>query len=251
MGLLDPMTELTLGYHKIRGLGAPCRMIVFYASAPCKMVNYGSDMKEEWFAGDKPKLAEKNAMINLPYVHDGDLVVTQSNSCLLYLGKKLGIDEESLSIQNHQVLDQTMDLRNDLMKIVYPFGTIKTKDEFMNGGAKGHIDSSAKNNFTKLEGFCKGPFMTGDKVQSGDFHLFEMLDQHAAICAAIGEPNIVDSFPKLKALHAAMLADPKNAKYLASEYHKSYFHNNGLFTFMSGLPADATYPPTSREVVNN
>merc|ERR1712070_521994 len=113
MGLLDPMTELTLGYHKIRGLGAPCRMIVFYASAPCKMVNYGSDMKEEWFAGDKPKLAEKNAMINLPYVLDGDLVVTQSNSCLLYLGKKLGIDEESLSIQNHQVLDQTMDLRND------------------------------------------------------------------------------------------------------------------------------------------
>ena len=58
-------------------------------------------------------------MINLPYIVDGETIVTQSNSCLLFLGQKLGIDSPELMIDNHQVLDQTMDLRNDLMKITY------------------------------------------------------------------------------------------------------------------------------------
>ena len=31
---------------------------------------------------------------------------------------------------NHTVLDQTYDLRNDLMKVVYPFGSTKTKADF-------------------------------------------------------------------------------------------------------------------------
>ena len=51
----------------------------------------------------------------------GDTVVTQSNSCLLYLGKKLGVDLDEHFIHNHQVLDQVMDLRNATMELVYPF----------------------------------------------------------------------------------------------------------------------------------
>jgi glutathione S-transferase len=169
---------ITIGYWKIRGLAAALRMMMYYKQQPFKSVSYGDDgEKDQYFGTDKPKLKQTNSMLNLPYIIDGGTVITQSNSCLLHLGLKLGIDKPELLIRNHQVLDQTMDLRNDLVKIVY---NPKFKDDFAAvftkhlGGARAH--------FEKLEGFCIGPFMCGEAAQSGDFHVFEMLDQHMEMC---------------------------------------------------------------------
>merc|ERR1711862_772455 len=100
----------------------------------------------------------------------------------------------------------------------------------------------AKGHLQKLEGFCKGPYMCGGAPQSGDFMLFEMLDQHLTLP---GAADILDEFPKLKALHAAMRADPALAKYFDSELYAAYAQNNGLYTFHTGHGADFVYPPTS------
>merc|ERR1711871_484229 len=234
------MTEPTmiLGYHKIRGLAAPCRMVCHYGQLPHLGENYGDDMKETWFGGKKPELA----MINLPYIVDGDLVITQSNTCLLYLGQKAGIDKPEHFINNHMVLDQCMDLRNDLMKIVYPFGSVKTKEEFPEA-AKSHLEKS-KGHFTKLNAFCKGPYMCGADIQSGDFHVFEMIDQHMSIAAAVGVANYFAEFPALVALHAAVKADPKLAGYFEHDTYAKYAHNNGLFTHHTGHGEDFVYGPT-------
>merc|ERR1711924_88616 len=218
---------------------------------PYEEVAYGADMKETWFGGDKPGLAERNAAINLPYIINGDEVVTQSNTCLLYLGQKLGIDTPENFIHNHMVLDQVMDLRNDLMKVVYPFGAVKTKEEFPEA-AKNHMAGSATTNFKKLEGICKGPYMCGDAPQSGDFHVFEMLDQHFSICEMTeGCAGGIDAaaFPKLKALYDAMKADGALAYYFSSDCYKSWAQNNGLITHFTGQPADFVYGPTTRTEV--
>lgn len=242
------MNNPTIGYHKIRGLGAPLRMMCYYKSQNFINMAYGDDMKEKWFGADKPGLVEKNACMNLPYIVDGDTTVTQSNTCLLYLGQKLGVDTEENFIHNHTVLDQTMDWRNDLMKIVYPFGAVKTKDDF-GAAAKENLGGSTVTHMGKLEKFCKGPFMCGAAPQSGDFHVFEMLDQHDSIAKSVGAASPLDSCPKLKALHAAMKADPKLAKYFASDSYAKYFQNNGLFTHYSGQPADAAYGGTVKDEV--
>lgn len=205
-------------------------------------------MKTAWHEGKKLELIKQNSCINLPYVIDGDFVITQSNTCALYLGRKTGLDEDANFIHNHLVLDQTIDLRNDLMKVVYPFGEVKTKDQFPEG-AKKHMAGTATTNFKKLEGICKGPFMCGAKPQSGDFVLWEMLDQHHAICLSIGEPSILDAFPKLKALHAALKAEPALAKYFAADMYASWAQNNGLFTHFTGQPEGFVYGGTITEEV--
>ena len=110
--------EYTLGYWKIRGLAAACRMMFFYKGQKFTNKAYGEDAPAKWHGGEKVELITKNSMMNLPYIIDGETIVTQSNSCLLYLGKKLGLDKEEFFFHNHQVIDQTMDLRNDLMKII-------------------------------------------------------------------------------------------------------------------------------------
>jgi len=238
----------TIGYHAIRGLAAPLRMMMFYKERTFTNASYGADVQDTWFGKKKPELLPKNSCINLPYIIDGDNVVTQSNTCMVYLGGRLGIDRLEHTFRNRTVLDQTMDLRNALMLIVYPFGAIKTKDGFAEGAAK-HIDGDMTGNFTKLEGFCAGRFMCGDEPQSGDFHLWEMLHQHIVIAEAIGKEPFLDKFPKLAAMYSAMKAFPGVQKYLASDYHAKYFHNNGLYTHFSGQPDGAVYPASKEEKV--
>jgi len=237
---------IIVGYHKIRGLAGPLRMMCYYKNQTFVNEAYGADMKEKWFGERKPELLKKNACINLPYIVDGELVITQSITCTLYLGKKFGIDTEENQLQNHTVLDQTMDLRNDLMKVVYC--GLDKKAEFPEI-AKQHLDGSAKTHFTKLEGFCEGPWMCGKLPQSGDFFLWEMLDQHSSISKSIGGADILDDFPKLKALHAAARADAALVKYFESDMYAKWAQNNGLFTCYTGQGDDFEYGPTVIDTV--
>lgn len=236
-----------VGYHKIRGLGGPLRMMCCYKGQPYVNWACGADMKESWFASKKPELIKANSCINLPFIQSGDELVTQSNTCAVYLGQKLGIDTPANMIKNHTVLDQVMDLRNDLMKVVYPFGSVKTKEEFP-AAAKDHLAKSATGNFTKLEGFCVGPYMCGAEPQSGDFALFEMFDQHLSIAASLGDESTLAAFPKLQALHAAMKADPKLASYFASDQYAKWAQNNGLLTHFTGQGADFEYGASVNEL---
>jgi hypothetical protein len=133
---------------------------------------YGADMMSTWFGEAKPSLVGLNSCMNLPYILDGKNTVTQSNTCMLFLGQKLGLDTFGDFIDNHTVLDQVMDLRNDLMKLVYMAGfdmaavaAARADLTAFNEAAAAHLAGTTKTNFTKLEGFCKGTFMCGEAPQ--------------------------------------------------------------------------------------
>jgi len=57
-----------VGYHAIRGLGAPLRMMMFYKEKTFTNVAFGSDMKEKWFGEKKPELAQKK-LLHQPSLH--------------------------------------------------------------------------------------------------------------------------------------------------------------------------------------
>ena len=61
--------------------------------------------KENRLVQAKPVLSKKNPLMNLPYVIDGETVITQSNACLLYLGRKFNLNgkNEDEIAKNDQV----------------------------------------------------------------------------------------------------------------------------------------------------
>lgn len=232
---------LTVGYWKIRGLGAPCRMICEYGGLEYEAKTYeihkqadGSYDKSDWF-GKKPDLKAKNALMNLPYVADGDLVISQTIACIQYLAKKAGLNgtTEVESIEVAQILCEAQDLRNGGVGFFYG---PKSADD----GQKAQKLKDLAGSYEKFETWLsqKGTVYTvGNTPTAGDFHLWEMLDQFEmmAVDAKVASP--LQDFPKLQKLHQTLKADPKLAKYFSSDLYK-FPPNNKFAGWGGGEPAD-------------
>ena len=74
---------MELHYWKIRGLGEPIRMMLEYLG-----VNYENKYKtsfEDWF---HEKIKSDIELVNLPYLVDGEVKLTQSYAIMRYLARK-------------------------------------------------------------------------------------------------------------------------------------------------------------------
>ena len=98
--------SITVGYWSTKGLGSVCRQMVLYSGITLKAKNYKLQPivngelvtydGSEWTENDKLKLKNKNSLINLPYIeliddNDNNIVISQSNACLSYLGRKFNM----------------------------------------------------------------------------------------------------------------------------------------------------------------
>eukprot|EP01045_Picozoa_sp_COSAG04_P020004 COSAG04_NODE_2002_length_5029_cov_5.314604_2_plen_185_part_00 len=97
-------------------------MMAEYAGVDYEAKLHDSDT-DEW-AELKAELIKTNPLANLPYVIDGDTVVTQSNACFAYLGEKFGLlgSDATERVQCEQCLCQVMDLRNEAIELFYGRG---------------------------------------------------------------------------------------------------------------------------------
>jgi glutathione S-transferase len=82
---MNSLKKVQLGYWKIRGLGEKVRMILEYVGIPYEEIKYGNDQEDKWFNEDKPKLLNQNPAINLPYLIDGNQVISESDAIIVYL----------------------------------------------------------------------------------------------------------------------------------------------------------------------
>ena len=80
-------------------------------------------------------------------------------------------------------------------------------------------------------------YTVGATPTTGDFHLWEMLDQFEMMAADGGAPSPLEQFPKLKNLYVTLRADPKLAKYFASDLYKLP-PNNKFAGWGGGEPAE-------------
>jgi glutathione S-transferase len=231
--LTAPMMEI--GYWQIRGLGAPLRMMAAFAGVKHDAKLYPVHAKEgggwdtsAWFDA-KPALKKKNALMNLPYIIDGDVVVSQTNACMAYLGRKTGLygQSDTETIMCEQVLCEVMDLRNNAVKFFYsPTGD--GWDERCAAHAK-----SVAGSYDKLEAWLAQHgtnFFAGDAPTAADFHAFEMIDQHAV--TEVIKPEA--SHPLLAAFHARFAALPQLKDYFVGKLHALPLNNR-----MAGVGATA------------
>jgi len=211
--------KLTIGYWKIRGLAAPCRMICEYAGVDYinKCYSPTDDEKEAWFSV-KPEFATKNALINLPYVVDTDgFTVSQSLACMTYLGRKfdmIGSNEKEVSMAE-QVLNEAHDLRNAAVRAFYSSDLVNVKKFFKEVVPK---------SYGKFEGWLKaqatGPYTVGMAPTVGDFHLWEMVDQCELLAVDFGEQSPLVGNPMLRKLYVSMRTEPKLQRYFSGPlYH--------------------------------
>ena len=204
--------------------------------------------KSAWFISKKPELMKKNPLINLPYVVDGEVVVTQSNACLSYLGRKLGywgMNETEITLCE-QLLCEIYDLRNDVVRWSYP----------MNKPVKEYLEGVKSNgSLTKLEAYLAAnsfvskdvntPFLVGDHITAPDFHLWELLDQFSLMAKFFQEEKafLDDSrLPNIAAFYERFKALPRLQGYLQSKMATSIGCNN-LSAKFGSLPSGAQYIP--------
>lgn len=183
--------------------------------------------------GAKPGLKEQNPLMNLPYIVDGDNVISQTNACFAYLGRKCGLfgSNEIEASQCEQLLCELMDLRNKMTGFAYgaPKDAAKLKAfDLLNDvtGKNGIIQKfELWLNREKANG-ASGNFLVGNKASAPDFHLYEMLDQYNTMATYYGfEKSIFDGFPCLGNFLATFTAHPNNAKYLGSKLASMPFNN--------------------------
>mmetsp|Transcript_39607 Transcript_39607/g.66408 ORF Transcript_39607/g.66408 Transcript_39607/m.66408 type:complete len:547 (+) Transcript_39607:57-1697(+) len=215
-----------VSYWKIRGLGAPLRMMCAFAGANWSAVDFEAKMsadgtvdKKSWFQGAKPELIKRNPLLNLPFVIDnasGELV-TQTLACMCFLAEKLGL-MGSCAATTHQLLCEAHDLRNAAVKAFYG------RQDY-----EPYITKTIPKEYAKFEawlGLHKKPFLNGETPTAPDFHLWEMLDQNERFCVEIkAASSFLAGFPNLNKYYSSFRALPELKGYFNGPFYQ-YTCNN-------------------------
>jgi glutathione S-transferase len=212
-------------------------MMLMYNDTPFKSECYQITEKPDgggmdfscWFSA-KPALKEKNPLINLPYIIDGDLIVTQSPACFSYLGRKLQMMGATPAEEAHceMLLGECMDIRNKVCGIAYG-GCEDLSGWFVKEQAAslGKLDAwlAAKYGGDKA---CDAPipFFIGDKACTADFHIWEMCSQLTLLGKVFCDGlDPLAPYPCLSKFHVDFGALANNEKYLASDFAKLPMNN--------------------------
>ena len=83
---MENQQTVTLAYWDIRGLSERCRLLLEYCGVPYTQEFYsGPEDRVRMRNEVMPKLIEKNAAITLPYLLDGDKVISESDGICVYI----------------------------------------------------------------------------------------------------------------------------------------------------------------------
>ena len=242
--------NLAIGYWNMKGLGAQLRAMAMYGGVPFKAecwtwppdIDYKAS---EWFTTQKAIYKECNPLINLPYIVDAGNVITQSNACMLYLGRKLDMLGSNLIELSmcEQLLCETYDLRNIMTGFAYSSKSEEEVPGFIRKftNPNGPLGKCTSVLLMNDEYSNSTPFLVGKKASAPDFHLWEMLDQFINVCKFFKQGDILQqTFPKAYEFHQCFSKLPQMQKYLNSALHKDVGFNN-LGAFFGGMPDGSKY----------
>ena len=260
--------SITIGYWSTKGLGSVCRQVVIYAGQKLVAKNYRLQQVieknnilfdgYEWTNKDKIALKKRNSLINLPYMQiidaDGnEILISQSNACLLFLGRKFNMlgENEVEQIKCEQLLLETNDLRNIITSFSYTH--FENKELETQAAKDVFIKAFQKNDTGKMQKFehwllsnNNSKFLVNNNVSIPDFNLFDILDfyieflKHYNLVDEKNDDKILSAagYSKLNKFYLDFKALPKMKKYLNSALYKLPFTNKSA-NFGSGFKGNS------------
>ena len=257
--------SITIGYWSTKGLGSVCRQIVLYSGYKLKAKNYKLRpiIKDniiiydasEWAENDKINLKKRNSLINLPYIelidsNGNELLISQSNACLSYLGRKFKMfgANEIEQIQCEQLLLETNDLRNIISSFAYThFKNQDLENEAANEVFTKIFQNTNAGKMQKFEHWFdtkennKNYFLVND-ITVADFNLFDILDfyieflKHYNLMEGKNDNDLLRilGYPNLSNFYQNFLNLPKMQKYYNSLFYKLPYTNKSA-NFGSGI----------------
>ena len=212
--------QLEIAYWTIRGLGAPCRAMVMAADVELIATCYDVLPTAEGgfdrgiYGVQKKQNIKMNPLANLPYVIENGTMITQTNACLQYLGRRLDMmgDTQQEADDCNQLLCEAMDLRNNMTKVAYSTGdSSKACNDLINS-------QFISGSFKKLEAWLKAKtgskvFFVGCRLSAADFPIWEMLDQFEEMSKYHSLESVLKRLPLCQTFYNHFSSMSENQKY--------------------------------------
>lgn len=195
------MSEGTLGYWDIRGLGEPIRYLLHFK---------GVDFEDKRYYTHPSWMVEKFTLgldfPNLPYFIDENVKISQSKTILRYLAKKYDLEG-----QTKQQKIQVMMLEQQLTDLVMNFLQTCYNPEFEK--LKPNYVKNLPSQLKLLSDFLGDKkFLVGDNVTYVDFMAYDAFDFHRLFM-----PSIVNEYPNLLAYQDRIANLPELQTYFNSD----------------------------------
>lgn len=211
--------KLVLGHWNCQGYGHATRLLLAYHGVEFDEIIYVED--DEWFKRDKPTLT--TPFPNLPYIKDGDYVLTEAAAILQYAALKTG--KEELLGKNHVdsiTAIQLMGVLRDLLKEVIDLAANKdfenVKDKVLEEKIAPYFEKLSKALGEKE--YCLG-YLT-----YVDFQLAYHLDVAQRINA-----ETMKKWPNLVKHHDRIYSNEGIQAYRKLEIYQKYFEPPGYMAW--------------------
>ena len=145
------------------------------------------------------KTINKLILYKLANILDDGIIVSQSNACLQYLGRKLNMMGSNPLEQSQceQLLCECMDLRNSVTEFAY--GKVpQSPTDFLKNVANKNGAMGKLNLWKSTIGSSNPAHFIGSSACAADFHIWEIVDQILS-CAKFHSmyDTFTESFPAL------------------------------------------------------
>ena len=207
-------TPIVLAYWNIRGMAERCRHLLEYCGVPYTQVIYTPETADKWFKEDKPKLIEKNPAITLPYLIDGDKVISESDAILIYIchkSKKVELLGRNIDewIQTATVWGVFKDAYRNYAQLCY--SKYESEEAFQEAVKKSSVDWAPA--LAKLNGLLGEKQYIGGDITWVDFGVADFLQ----ILSLLSGDYLKD-FPKLSEYQKRIWSLPQLKGYFADRF---------------------------------
>ncbi|XP_070548535.1 glutathione S-transferase-like [Ptychodera flava] len=195
-------------YFNARGRAEPSRLVLSAAGVEFEDIRFTS---EEW---ETEKATGKYHFGQLPCMETDGVMLSQSRAIARYLANEYGFAGRT-NLEKAKV-DIVMDTCEDLLQ-----GMIKIhfeKDDAKKAELTTQYDKKVATTLASLEKMLTDNnggdgFLVGDGVSLADLSFYSQMEYNLS-SPILSSPNLLDSYPKLKALNARVAALPNIAAWL-------------------------------------